>query len=703
MLKIKAGASTTIASEYAKSIMRTVYSEAIKNISSASIARKLSFALLISAATVTIYGCDGSEVNASNTENDNSEEQIPEPPTTGNAETDSESTDSDEESDVLTRMLGAGDVVYGQDMALQLGALSTVAIYHPNALCENGGSLGKEHSDNDSNNEISPNDEYLISFGDCKLSVFSELLNGDISIKVLEYADDASITKFELSTSELNVGTSPVDAVITARRNRTPIKTNLTVSSEEPIKLQIDSGDIAEYAFSKLTRTENHRTALWTVDGAGEIRISNTGHTLEFNATTPWQGYLHEYPHEGEMELERSDNTIQTISSNYVQNSNSFNVVSDQASSADSWLNYIDGYLWSYDSRLPDYSPRMFKLDNFNFLGIRSDVDLKRLPDDGEIIFQASRPIASIKSDDVKFTNYDWPYTYIETRLTLDGALLKVKPKGNLHGGKSYSLDSISVTGEYGQKANMSIYATIDVDDSLIAHIDTSSLAFRENDTPTLDGSKSVINEGSDISYQWVDTKNIGIEFSTPNAVSTSFTVPSGTNRDVNIQLKITNEYGKQSIKQITLNHIRPQDSFIAMSLSGGDTNKQTNHLHTSRDGSFTSHSTANNPNQVWMEYSGDSWFELYLQARNKQPLEMGLYTGVSTYDYIDENKLSMFFYTTGTYCEDPSGSFELFELDYDSSGVLDSLAVDFLVTCNNDDTQINGTLRFNSTATINP
>ena len=97
-----------------------------------------------------------------------------------------------------------------------------------------------------------------------------------------------------------------------------------------------------------------------------------------------------------------------------------------------------------------------------------------------------------------------------------------------------------------------------------------------------------------------------------------------------------------------------------------------------------------------------ESW-RLYFAAANNALLQVGKYTNAARYPFqeITENGLS--FSGSGRGCNDLTGQFEIFEVEYNSTGDTTKLAVNFEQHCSNDTAALFGYFRFNSDLPMHP
>ena len=80
--------------------------------------------------------------------------------------------------------------------------------------------------------------------------------------------------------------------------------------------------------------------------------------------------------------------------------------------------------------------------------------------------------------------------------------------------------------------------------DDIIPVVTSQTHLYRFNDTPRLSAEDTGNNTNGELTYQWQELSDSGVVFETPNAASTTFTVPETADSELTIEVVITSEYG---------------------------------------------------------------------------------------------------------------------------------------------------------------
>ncbi|MEL7536910.1 MAG: hypothetical protein AAFZ58_02635 [Pseudomonadota bacterium] len=90
-------------------------------------------------------------------------------------------------------------------------------------------------------------------------------------------------------------------------------------------------------------------------------------------------------------------------------------------------------------------------------------------------------------------------------------------------------------------------------------------------------------------------------------------------------------------------------------------------------------------------------WWNLDLAAPGDAEIAPGVYSGATRFPFQDVTVPGLSFTGNGRGCNTSTGSFQVFDVDYDELGEVTSLSVDFEQFCGNSSFPLRGTIVFNT------
>ena len=568
--------------------------------------------------------------------------------------------------------------------------------------CTNGGIATQSLQDNDSNGVLSAGDQVSVSYQQCQLAEINDTADGTLVLAITQLAKDTGnatgtvdLTNLVISGPDNVTLVGPLDFQVTNQATQEV----LSIGSTGAVKLMINGALEQTFTGMEVTRTADFSAATYSVTSGGTIADKVVNGTYSFNQVNPWLGNFLEYPHQGEVQLQSTPSDTVTLSANFVTNSDLINVKTNNATNSYHWQDFSEGALWAFGKAFSSTGVN-YRSDNFAYLGVLSPDDVKNLPVEGPLRLEFSRPLAGLESTDIEFQA---AVGYVKADAQVDGATLTLTPVTPLAPGILYLLSSVSVDSPQGGAMTYTI-GSVTTSNYVVPIISAETYIFRVGDTPQLDASSSSLNEGTQISYSWVDKSGAGIIFDAPNAATTGFTVPAGTQVDLPIQLVVSNELGDHATAQKTIHFAGNTSTLLAFASDPGDyIGAGQSWYYTPVDGNFTTTSTTSNTSLATINFNGSTFWYLNMAAPQGSALAVGTYTGATRYPFQSPTTPGLDFSGDGRGCNQSSGSFEIFEIGYDTGGALNKLAANFIQHCENATPALYGVIRFNSNYVLNP
>ncbi|WP_214000903.1 hypothetical protein [Arsukibacterium sp.] len=583
-------------------------------------------------------------------------------------------------------------------------------------LCENGG--GRTISLN-TGLPLTTGSVITDQLDDCQVTALDAVLTGEVTLTITNQQQTANG-----DTLTMNVDLSKVvfkgypEITVLDTVNVTFITDNLLKRIQvKPLGSQVrftsSDGDIFTLSQFQLSSELDLMTALYRNDYQGRITFNEFSQYLTVRTSVPLQGYLGEYPHQGQIELTDSQNNLLAISANQVVNSELANLKFNQSDSMlYYWNSFTEGTYWSWPGLTTNQNIRTFRHDNFDLIGTIDGNNLNDFPTLGTVTFLFSRPVASINSQSLNnfFSNTEWGYADIGAEAVIEGALVHITPKTALEPGATYRLGSFEAINQLGVTYYHYYGQDLTVNNAIRAVITKDKVAVSADSVPTLSASESIIAEGLTVTYQWHELTDFGVVFDAPNAISTSFTVPEvDPGQLLLIGLTVTDTLGRSHTTQVELLYNSGDTDVLYYESDKGDYigQGQTRFLTTN----FGQFNTAmGNKSKLSVNYEGqynqdNVWWFLELATAEGTELQPGLYQNATRAAFKPAGGNGIDFFGDGRGCNTQSGWFEIFEIEFteitndygENLFEVTSLAVDFVQHCEGSTPALRGKVRINS------
>jgi hypothetical protein len=303
----------------------------------------------------------------------------------------------------------------------------------------------------------------------------------------------------------------------------------------------------------------------------------------------------------------------------------------------------------------------------------------------------------------------DWPETSTALDVEHRGAAILLRPTGQLKHDRDYMylLDPASelLTEGEGQPLFPSVRTELRTKATLRAVASSNARFSFPESSIVLNGAQSVSTPGGTLRYSWTDGEVEGSQFSSPSASGTEYSPgPTISDQLVELRLRVTDDLGEYDDARIRLT-VFPDPSatrLLGVSVATDDW------LGPGRSALVTS-ATATpridtvGVNAVTVTFSesplpgyGRIW-SLSIEAPNDDPLLPGKYEYGNGNPISDPTLPSIHLSANSRSCNPISAAFEVFEIEYDGTGLVNRLAVDYSITCQFSSDAPSGFLRWNS------
>ena len=596
------------------------------------------------------------------------------------------------------------------DSLLQLSFLAHNTLFttaHINAnrkgSCINGGIYEQTLTDNDDNSVISAGDQVTVTYRECYLDSLNGSTDGSVRYSVTAFNEqsdyDITIDASSLTVDDnVNlVGSLHVDY------QREETQSVMTLSTPTGIDVDINGETIISLSNLQIVKREEFSEAQYSVSVDGDIRDEALNGTYSLSQVTPFSGYFDEFPNEGELTISTGGTESVTIEANFVENSPLFDVKYKDDFFSMYWNDAIEGAITGINGQITQYIAE-FRSDNFTSVSVLNQNTLSNfgLKDSYQLVF--SRPVESIVADygEMSFQSESWPYDEVTASVEINGALVTITPEESLMADSFYGLSSFLVTSTNQQSFNMYV-PSVQTRDDIIPVVTSQTHLYRFNDTPRLSAEDTGNNTNGELTYQWQELSDSGVVFETPNAASTTFTVPETADSELTIEVVITSEYGYSVNEKMVLEYVDPFGTILSFDSPEGDfVGGGEQRLFTENEGVFTFISHEDAPHYLSVDYQTDDWWTVDLAAPTDEVLGVGVYEGATRWPFQSPTGPGLDFSGASRGCNRLSGRFEILELSYGESGNVESLAVDFEQNCEETMPTLRGLVRHNSSVPLN-
>jgi len=170
------------------------------------------------------------------------------------------------------------------------------------------------------------------------------------------------------------------------------------------------------------------------------------------------------------------------------------------------------------------------------------------------------------------------------------------------------------------------------------------------------------------------------------------------------IQLTVTNTNGSVARSLLTLKYLDDGGDYIVFSGEEGDyiSGGQTQIL-TSNDGNINVSRGEEALNYIGVIFDGSDFWSLDFASAEGEALAVGQYTGATRYPFQSPTGPGFDIGGAGRGCNRSYGEFEILELNYDSSGEVETFAANFTQRCTSEtNPELKGAVRINSSMPYN-
>lgn len=417
----------------------------------------------------------------------------------------------------------------------------------------------------------------------------------------------------------------------------------------------------------------------------------------------PLTGKFGRYPDTGEIMASDGTNSY-TLDVGFPNAPDEYGLVVNGERFTQDWDDVISAGLFNFNayfSFISDYSGGIFELSSF--LGFPANTNENTV-----LVAQylSTTPLQPVNTT-LGMRAASFPYTTVNAQLVTNGGLLTVTTTDELLPGAAYRFDYIELFDIYNTPLffNIRDYVT---SDAVMPRVTATSLAYRDNDYPTLDASTSVLNEGEVATYSWLDIDDVGITFSAPNSAITQVILPEGFTQDVQIRLQLSNEFGQTAGIAKRIDYVPAPASFISLDSAEGEYIGQGVQWFENVPGAMSVLSGTDlgyDTNHIDIQYNVDLRF---WSAQLIGPMEtfptVGRYADATRWPFQANNVAGFTFSGDGRGCNRNQSEVDVLELEQDESGSVTTVSIDFIQYCESDMSRpLKGKIRFNSNLPLNP
>jgi hypothetical protein len=604
--------------------------------------------------------------------------------------------------------------------------------------CPSGGSVDVVLTDTDQNRRPTSGDTLRATFRNCYAIALDDIVNGEVNF-VLEApasgADEAYSGTATFS-SGFSVGatgaqeTVEVAGAIRIEWRLETLQTILRVTAAAQDNLQLIGVAQATRLVERVRAPQLSKTLRYDF-ARHVIRIGLTYESqalrgrVDLSTSQDITGYLNVYPDQGRFLAAGSAGRqveLAVISSGGVPSGTSEGRLradidgngSFEVDTFASWSEVTDGYLWWEPISRPDirsagYETQLLSQTGFGFLFTKPDSPISVQP---QIVIQLTRELESATAVQLTFVGpTDGVAARIPTTTTINGARVIVAPLQQLEHGRTYLLDIVSGAFRDRTGTTLTFFLTpVQTRNNLVADA-TASTQLVIGTTPfTLDASRSAATTGAIRSYRWRQTAGTPAVIASDASAVTTVTpaIPNNGADVLRFELEVTNDAGESdrvsvdvqsfaNAAQVAIVYYRssPDDR-----VGGGRTALLTSasgEIRVTRnpDNGITAGYGSFNPGPLGQFVSAI----LDIAAPDGAQLEVGVFENARRYPFQVPGEPGLQFSVfPGGGCNQVGGRFEVFEIAYDPTGAVTSLAVDFEHRCEILGPPLFGSIRFNST-----
>lgn len=556
---------------------------------------------------------------------------------------------------------------------------------------------------------------------DCYIESLDAVLTGEVTLTVstLQQTADTTSMVLDVNLTKALFKDSPeitvLDPVKVTFTNAPLLKQIQVEPRNSQVRFDFSDGDRFTLSNFTLTSRIDLATAMYRNEFQGRIAFKEFSNTLMFKTAQPLQGYIGEYPHQGRIELSDSRNNTLSLTANQVINSELANVKFNTSETAlYHWSGISDDAFWRWPGMSQQSGIRTFRHDNFYYVSAIGKTDLNDFPTQGTLSYLFSRPVKEISEYSLSsfFRNTDWWSESISGEVTIQGAVVHVKPTKALTPGASYRLSPFEAVNELDQRIYVySDQYDIKVNNAVVAVLSKDRVSFSASSGPVLTADKSVLKNPAGVIYQWQELTDFGVVFSAPNSVTTAFTVPDAkVGQVVTVRLNILDAMGNSHSSDAEFfYHDNNMNAFYYESdrgdyIGAGETRFLSGNAGTLR-------ATSNIKSRISGSYDGQDeqysiWWYMRFASANDKELVPGVYENATREPFKPEAGNGLSVSGNGRGCNTLKGSFEIFEIEFTEAANADEgydkyniskLALDYVQHCEGNEAAMRGKIRINS------
>ena len=223
-----------------------------------------------------------------------------------------------------------------------------------------------------------------------------------------------------------------------------------------------------------------------------------------------------------------------------------------------------------------------------------------------------------------------------------------------------------------------------------------------EGDVVVLDGSNSAPGSGSTMqSYHWAQTGGTPVDLMNSDSAVVSFIAPAVTiaGDTLSFQLSVYNSSGDTATDAVDI-HVVSLDApktFVKMFSEEGDYIGQGQSYNVNANNGVIALSSSDF-DKASLTYQGTENWYFHFSAPQGTGLSLGTYHNATRLLGVATSNPGMDVFGAGRGCNTLTGEFDVLEVLWDTTGTIESLAIDFVQHCEGLMPPLKGSVRYNST-----
>lgn len=583
--------------------------------------------------------------------------------------------------------------------------------------CRNGGIAEVVLTDADQNLRATAGDSLRVTLRDCYVQALDDVAAGEFSFTF--EAPAAGVRESYAGVLRFGPGFATrvqpalrveVDGQLNVQWRREALLASIAATTVTP----------AGVAFSTVSNGPRVIETLKNASASKMLRYDSARVELQFDATLESQflggriqirtpngvsAFFNTYPEQGLYRFGGAANATVELVPNFVVGSefarvrfddNGDGTIDNEATVP--WQQITEGYLWWEPVSTPNVASGGFPTQTFNINDMRllSFEPGDPVPVTAEIAAQFSRPLASPTPIAMRFFNFSSSFgEHVDADTIVQGARLTARPRSQLNHGQTYALQLVAgeFRDQFGNSAGIIGFPAFTTRNNLVAATRAMPLASLGGAPVELDGSPSTSTDGAIRRQRWRQIAGPAASISNPDSIRTMVTpAPSSPPGDLLVfELSVENDTGETDRELIALPSISipEQAGILYYRSSAGDTLGQgsTAFLSTA-SGSLNAFRGFSNGITVRFQNSENSpggslvnW-TVELAAPGNAALDVGAYENAERSGFQLQGRPGLAMTGSGRVCGSVTGRFDIYEVEYDGSGEVTRLAVDFEQRC---------------------